>query len=95
MLGEASPQVASKPPQADGSSPVVLHVYLEGVDKAMQRAVAAGGKVLIPVANQFYGDRSGRFMDPFGHVWIVSTHVEDVAPEEMQKRMAAFSAGQG
>ena len=95
MLGDASPQVASKPPQADGSSPVVLHIYVEDVDKVMEKAKAAGAKELIRVADQFYGDRSGRFQDPFGHVWVISSHVEDVAPEEMEKRMKSMMAGHG
>jgi PhnB protein len=78
-----------------GSSPVRLHLYVDDVDALAKRAVAAGGKMTIPVADQFYGDRSGRLQDPFGHLWMISTHKEDVAPEEMQKRMAAFAAKQG
>lgn len=87
MLGDASPMTASKPPENDGSSPVVIHVYVEDVDSVFKKAAAAGAKVLIPPANQFYGDRSGRLLDPTGHVWVVSTHIEDVPPDEMQKRM--------
>ena len=64
-----------------------IALYVEDVDEVVKRAVAAGAKVLIPVADQFYGDRSGRLADPFGHVWIVSTHKEDVSPGEMQRRM--------
>jgi PhnB protein len=66
-------------------------MYVENVDAFFEKAVAAGAKILIPVADQFYGDRSGRLEDPFGHVWLVSTHTEDVSPEEMQKRMEAYS----
>lgn len=92
MLGDANGMVASRPPSSDGSSPVVIHVYVEDVDDAFQRAEAAGAKVLIAPKDQFYGDRSGRLMDPTGHVWIISTHVEDVTPEEMERRMAAQKA---
>ena len=78
-----------------GTSPVRLHLYVEDVDAVAERAVAAGGKMVIPVSDQFYGDRSGRLQDPFGHLWMISTHKEDVAPAEMQKRMASFTAKQG
>jgi len=64
--------------------------YVEDVDEVARRAVATGAKVLIPVADQFYGDRSGRLGDPFGHAWIIATHKEDVSPSEMQKRMDAL-----
>jgi PhnB protein len=93
MLGDASPEVASKPPEAGGASPVVLHVYVEDVDETMDRAQEAGAKVMIPVADQFYGDRSGRFEDPWGHVWVISTHMEDVTPEVMKERMGAVLQG--
>jgi PhnB protein len=92
MLGDESPQVKSRAPQPDGSSPVPIHVYVDDVDKAADRAKAAGAKELIPVADMFYGDRSGRFMDPTGHVWIISTHREDVPEEELQKRMKGMGA---
>jgi PhnB protein len=64
---------------------------MQPVDAFFEKAVAAGAKILIPLADQFYGDRSGRLEDPFGHVWLVSTHIEDVSPEEMQRRMEAYS----
>jgi PhnB protein len=78
-------------PQALGGSSVSIHLYVEDVDAFVSRAVAVGAKVVIPVNDQFYGDRTGRLVDPFGHVWIISTHKEDVSPEEMQKRFAALS----
>jgi PhnB protein len=72
---------------AVGGSPVSLYVYLPDVDKAVERATAAGGKILKPVEDQFYGDRSGFIQDPFGHLWGIATHVEDVSAEEMKERM--------
>jgi PhnB protein len=95
MLGPESPQWGTKSPQTLGGSPVTIHVYLKNVDRVVGRAVDAGAKVLIPVADQFYGDRSGRIADPFGHIWIVSTHKEDVTPNEMKKRMAAWAKSEG
>ena len=77
---------ASRAPEDDASSPVVLYVYIEDVDQAVVRAVAAGAKVLIPVADQFWGDRTGRIIDPSGHVWIVATRIEETTAEERQKR---------
>jgi PhnB protein len=77
-------------PEAFGGSPVSLMVYVEDVDKVFDRAVSNGAKVARPVADQFYGDRLGTLVDPFGHTWSISTHVEDVSMEEMQRRMAAM-----
>ena len=91
MLADESPDYGNLSPKTLGGSPVRLHMYVEDVDAFFEKAIAAGAKVLIPIANQFYGDRSGRLEDPFGHVWLVSTHVEDVAPEEMQRRMEEYS----
>ena len=71
-----SPGVTSRSPTPDGSSPVVIHVYVPDVDEAVERAVAAGAKILMPVADQFYGDRSGRVMDPSGHVWVIASRIE-------------------
>ena len=89
MLAEEFPEYGNRSPQSLGGSPVVIHLYVEDVDAVASQAIAVGAKVLIPVGDQFYGDRSGRFTDPFGHVWIISTHKEDVSPEEMQKRAVA------
>jgi PhnB protein len=91
MLADEFPDYGNLSPKTLGGSAVRLHMYVEDVDAFFEKAVAAGAKVLIPIADQFYGDRSGRLEDPFGHVWLVSTHTEDVSPEEMQKRMAAYS----
>ena len=94
MLADENPDTDHLSPQTLGGSTVKLHMYVEDVDAFFEKAVAAGAKVLIPIADQFYGDRSGRLEDPFGHVWLVSTHIEDVAPDEMQKRMEAYSQKQ-
>jgi len=89
MLSDEFPEMDVRSPKRIGGTPVTVHVYVEDVDRVFDRAVQAGVKVLRPVANQFYGDRSGQFLDPFGHRWNVSTHVEDVPPDEMAKRAAA------
>ena len=70
-----------------GASPVSLYVYLPDVDQVIQRATAEGAKILKPVQTQFYGDRNGFIQDPFGHLWGIATHVEDVSPQEMEERM--------
>jgi PhnB protein len=92
MLGDENPDIAVRGPRAIGGTPVMLHVYVEDADTVFERAIAAGAKALRPVEDQFYGDRSGRFEDPFGHQWDVATHVEDVGPDEMRKRAAATIA---
>jgi PhnB protein len=94
MLADAFPDMGSKSPKAYGGTPVSLYVYVEDVDSVFAQAVGAGATEVRPVENQFYGDRSGGFEDPFGHQWYVATHVEDVPPEEMEKRAAeAMGAG--
>jgi PhnB protein len=82
-------------PQALGGSPVVMQIYVDDVDAVASTAVAAGATIVFPVADQFYGDRSGRIADPFGHVWIVATHKEDVSVEEMHRRAAAWMQQEG
>jgi PhnB protein len=93
MLADESPQMGINGPKTIGGTPVTLHVYVEDADGAFERAVNAGATSLRPIADQFYGDRSGQFEDPFGHRWNVATHVEDVPPDEMEKRAAAAMAG--
>jgi PhnB protein len=88
MLADEFPDMGSRSPKAVGGTPVTISVYVEDVDSVFDRAVRAGAKALRPVENQFYGDRTGTFEDPFGHHWSVATHVEDVPPDEMAKRMA-------
>ena len=94
MLADEHPEVGARSPKTIGGSPVSLSLYVEDVDATVERAVEAGARLVRPVANQFYGDRTGGLEDPFGHVWYVATHVEDVSDEEMQKRAAA-AAQQG
>ena len=93
MLADASPEMGVKAPGAYGGTPVSLCVYVEDVDRLVEQAVAAGAKVIRPVADQFYGDRTAGLKDPFGHVWYFMTHVEDVTEEEMRRRMAAKPHG--
>lgn len=78
-------------PEAVGGSPVSLMVYVPDVDNTFKQAIAAGAKETRAVEDQFYGDRSGNLVDPFGHVWTISTHVEDVSEQEMKKRMATLA----
>ena len=80
------PTLASRPPQPDGSSPVVIFVYVEDVDGVIERAVAAGAKILLPVKDQFWGDRTGRIIDPSGHVWTISTRIEETSSAEREER---------
>lgn len=93
MLADENPEMGIHAPKAIGGTPVTLHVYVEDSDAAFERALNAGATSLRPMENQFYGDRSGQFEDPFGHRWNVATHVEDVPPDEMEKRAAAAMAG--
>lgn len=92
MLADEHPEIGARGPRTIGGSPVTIHLYVEDVDTVFHRAVAAGAKVLRPLQNQFYGDRSGGVEDPFGHAWYIATHVEDVSPDELKKRAAAASA---
>jgi PhnB protein len=91
MLADESPQSNVKSPASLGGSSVHLMVYVDDADAAMKQALAAGAIEVRPIANQFYGDRSGTVSDPFGHQWTLSTHVEDVSDEEMQRRMDAMA----
>ena len=95
MLADESPDQGYKSPQSLGGTPVSMMVYVPDVDALFARATAAGAAVRQPLKNQFYGDRSATIADPFGHVWTIATHVEDVSPEEMQRRMSAMAPGTG
>jgi PhnB protein len=92
MLADESPEINFRSPRAIGGTPVTIHLYVEDVDKVAKKAVAAGAKLLRPVAEQFYGDRSGSLEDPFGHVWHIATHVKDIPTKELKKRAAAMAA---
>jgi PhnB protein len=92
MLADEMPEMGAKGPKAFGGSPVTIGLYVPDVDTVVERALKAGGTLKRPVENQFYGDRSGSVTDPFGHCWHVSTHVEDVPPAEMQRRMEKLFA---
>jgi PhnB protein len=93
MLADEFPDMDFRGPQALGGSPVHLHMYVDDVDAVVARAVGAGAKVVRPVQDQFYGDRLGTVSDPFGHVWHVSTHKEDLTPEEIGRRAAPQHKG--
>jgi len=93
MIEGEWPTLASRAPQPDGSSPVVIYVYVEDVDKVVERAVAAGAKILIPVKDQFWGDRTARIADPSGHVWTIASRVEETSTEERQKRWSDIVKG--
>jgi PhnB protein len=88
MLADEHPEMGVKSPETLGGSGTSLHVYVENVDAIAQKAVAAGAKLVRPVKDEFYGDRTGTIIDPFSHMWSIATHIEDVSPEEMKKRMA-------
>ncbi len=91
MLADEHPEIQARGPQHYGGSPVSILLYVADVDGLFKQAVAAGGTEVRPVADQFYGDRSGSLKDPFGHSWHLSTHKEDVSPEELNRRMAALA----
>ncbi len=92
MMGEENPAWGNKSPQTLGGTPAGLCIYVADCDAVFAQAVAAGATVVKPLADQFYGDRSGTVLDPFGHQWTVATHIEDVPPAEMQARMEAMAA---
>lgn len=92
FLGEENPQMGAKSPQTLGGCTGTLSIYVPNVDDVFKQAVAAGGKETMPVADQFWGDRYGTFVDPFGYNWGIATHKEDLNPQEMQDRMQKFFA---
>jgi PhnB protein len=95
MLADESLERNARSPQTLGGTPVSLMIYVADVDAVAARALTAGAKEVRPVQDQFYGDRSGTFCDPFGHVWTISTHREDVAPDELERRLAAMMKEHG
>ena len=95
MLSDIAPEMGHVDPKKLGGTAVTMTVYVEDVDATHTAALAAGATETQPLEDKFYGDRAGTFEDPWGHRWNVMTHKEDVSPEEMEKRMAAFAAEQG
>ena len=95
MLPDPFPQASTRPPKELGGTSASVFMYVEDVDAVVKRAVDAGATVTMEVANQFWGDRFGTITDPFGHVWSIATHVEDVPPEEMAERAKAAMAAMG
>ena len=93
MLADESPEMDARSARTIGGSPISLMVYVKDVDAVVAQAVAAGGKLVRPVADQFYGDRTGGIDDPFGYHWYIATHVEDVPPAELEKRAAKAMGG--
>lgn len=92
MLGREQAEMGCRSPHMLGGTPVALYLYVEDADKAFNRVASAGATVTMPVANMFWGDRCGQFVDPFGHKWSLATHKEDLSQEEIQKRGEAFFA---
>ena len=90
MLADENPAMGARGPKTLGGSPISIMLYVEDADASFNKAVAAGAKVVRPLMDQFYDDRSGIVDDPFGHAWSISTHKEDVPPDEMKKRAEAF-----
>jgi PhnB protein len=93
MLSDPFPQASTKPPKELGGTSASVFMYVEDVDAVVKQAVDAGATVTMEVADQFWGDRFGTITDPFGHVWSIATHVEDVPPEEMAERAKTAMAG--
>ncbi len=93
MLADEFPGMGARSANTMGGSPVIVSVYVEDVDATFDRAVQAGATVVRALEDQFYGDRIGQFQDPFGHQWSVATHVEDVSPDEMERRAAQAMGG--
>jgi len=90
MLGDGCPEMKAFSPEHFGGSPVSIHLYVKNVDLTVKRAVAAGAKLIMPVEDMFYGDRSGAVKDPFGHSWYIATHIEDLTKAEIRKRAIAL-----
>ena len=87
MMAEENPDWGTKSPATLGGNPVTIGLYVPDVDKTFQKAIDAGASIIMPVKDEFYGDRTGQVLDPFGYKWMIATHQENVSQEEMQKRM--------
>jgi PhnB protein len=95
MIEAEWPTLTSRAPRPDGSSPVVIYVYVEDVDRTVERAIAHGAQVLLPVQNQFWGDRTAGIMDPSGHVWTIATRIEETTAQERTDRWSGTLADEG
>ena len=95
MLADEVPEFGAAAPSSDGGHSVSFMLYVEDVDEQFKRAIAAGGSEVRAVRDQFYGDRSGTLRDPFGHMWTIGTHIEDVGPEEIEERLKAMEQSTG
>jgi len=93
MMNDEFPEMGAKSPLSLNGSPVTIHLYVEDVDALWKQAVDAGAKETMPLQDQFWGDRYGLLVDPFGHSWSLGTHIEDVSPDELEKRSAEFFGG--
>jgi PhnB protein len=93
MLADEFPSMGARGPETIGGTPVSMYFYVEDVDSFTEKAIGEGLKVLKPVADQFYGDRSGHFEDPFGHQWGFATRIEDLTPEELNERAKGMHGG--
>lgn len=89
MLADEHPDMGARSPKSIGGSPISIMLYVENVDAFVDKAVKAGAKLVRPIENKFYGDRTGGLEDPFGYQWYIATHIEDVSPEEMERRAAS------
>jgi PhnB protein len=92
MISDENPEWDIASPEKLGGSPVALHLYVADANATFSDAIKAGAKETMPLANQFWGDRMGKLVDPFGHQWLIATHIEDVDPSEFQSRMEAHCA---
>ena len=95
MLADPYPQFTTKPPKQVGATTVGLFMYVEDVDEAIQTAADAGATITMPAEDQFWGDRFGQVQDPFGHYWQIATRIEDLTPEEVERRGQEFMATMG
>jgi uncharacterized glyoxalase superfamily protein PhnB len=93
MLADEFPEMGLRSATSIGASPVSIHLHVDSADEVVRRAAEAGGRVEMEPADQFYGERSGVIRDPFGHRWLIGSHTEDVAPDEMQRRYDKLMAG--
>lgn len=90
MLADTCPEMNARDPKSYGGSPVTFYLYVKKVDETVPKAIAVGGRLIEPIQNMFWGDRAGKVEDPYGHLWYIATHIEDVKPKEVRKRAEAI-----